>query len=189
MCVPLSALFTTDAVPDSHKKLSKCLTVHGLLASYLASNRNEYHEWRATWPSMEELKGSMPILWPMGTLDPYQTESSAIRGGIPIPPGVGGLWMSVGGSTEQKRSALSPCLRSKQEAKLQKDWIIVKRALPDISYGDYAYFWLIINTRSFYYDLPTCLKPLAREDHMCLCPFVDYFNHADEEGVSTPDSA
>ncbi|MCJ1248619.1 hypothetical protein MMC30_005837 [Trapelia coarctata] len=131
---------------------------------------------------MEELEESMPLLWSPPTLDVELPKFTALGGSTPLPPEVGGLWMSVRLSTEQTKAALSSCLRSKQEMKLQKDWMIVKSALPHATYKDYAYNWLIINTRSLYYDLPTLLKPLTREDHMCLCPFVDYFNHADEEG-------
>lgn len=181
MKVPLTALLTTDLIPQDYKEVQLGITVHGLLASYLTSNANCYAEWQATWPSMKELEESMPILWPHGVLDMKWTESSAPGGSVTLPPSVGGLWLSMGISSEQ---AVSSCLRSEQEMKIQKDWMTVKQALPHVTYRDYAYFWLIVNTRSFYYALPTLLKPLTKEDHMCLCPFVDYFNHADEGGVS-----
>ena len=47
------------------------------------------------------------------------------------------------------------------------------------------YYWLIANTRTFYHELPgrKQKKKMAREDCMALCPFADYFNHADDEGV------
>jgi hypothetical protein len=43
----------------------------------------------------------------------------------------------------------------------------------------YLYNWLIVNTRCFYYDLPMGWKPKANDDKMVLCPFMDFFNHAD----------
>lgn len=184
MNVPLSALLTTDLIPQDYKKNHAGITVHGLLASYMTSRKNCYAEWRATWPSMEEFQESMPILWPLPFVDVELTESTALGGIHPLPPEVGGLWMSDEISNEQREAAFSSCLRTKQEMKIRKDWTIVKSALPHATYKDYTYNWLAINTRSFYYDLPTLLKPLTRDDHMCLCPFMDYFNHADEEGVS-----
>ena len=182
MNVPLSALLTTDLVPQDYKEGHTGITVHGLLASYLTSRKYHCAEWCATWPSMEQLQDSMPVLWQAQTLD-MEFESSALAD-IPLPPDIGGLWMSAGISFEQRNAALSSCLRSKQQMKIRKDWMIAKQALPHATYKDYAYNWLIINTRSLYYDLPTLWKPQTRDDRMCLCPFVDYFNHADEEGVS-----
>lgn len=182
MNVPLTALLTTDLIPQDYKEVHSGISVHGLLASYLASSANCYAEWQATWPSMEELENSMPILWPHGLLNNKRIESSAPGGSTTIPTGVGGLWMSMGSSSKH---ALSSCLLSEQEMKIEKDWMTVKQALLHVTYRDYAYFWLIVNTRSFYCDLPMLRKPLTKEDHMCLCPFVDYFNHADEAGVSS----
>lgn len=47
------------------------------------------------------------------------------------------------------------------------------------------YYWLLVNTRTFYHERPGMKKAkTAREDRMALCPFADYFNHADaDEGV------
>jgi hypothetical protein len=51
------------------------------------------------------------------------------------------------------------------------------------------YTWLIVNTRTFYWDypdlpnshprLPKRRPKLTADDCYCMCPFMDYFNHSD----------
>ena len=74
-------------------------------------------------------------------------------------------------------------LLAKQEAKLQRDWEVILKAYPDAEFELYRYYWLVVNTRCFYYDFPLRLEPRDHEDKMILCPWLDYLNHADE-GVS-----
>ena len=74
-------------------------------------------------------------------------------------------------------------LLAKQEAKLQRDWETVQKAYPGAKFEEYRYYWLLVNTRCFYYDIPLRLEPRDHEDKMILCPWLDYLNHADE-GVS-----
>ncbi len=62
---------------------------------------------------------------------------------------------------------------------MKKDWAIVSKTFPNSTLEKYTYHWLIINTRSFYYELLGAKIQPARKDRMVLCPFVDYFNHAD----------
>lgn len=69
-----------------------------------------------------------------------------------------------------------------QIRKTDKDFKIVSKAFPGISRRDYLYHWLVVNTRSFYYIIPG-MKKSPSSDCMALCPFVDYFNHA-ETGVN-----
>lgn len=78
----------------------------------------------------------------------------------------------------------------KQQEKFEKDWRSLKAHLP--SKDLFTYYWLIVNTRTFYWDYPTTTRTgkqqvkrrkLAPDDCMALCPFMEYFNHADE-GVS-----
>ena len=68
-------------------------------------------------------------------------------------------------------------------------------------YEAYAHAWLLINTRSFYWDYPTSVLPkskgakqkakksasdLTSDDCMALVPFIDLFNHTYAgESVST----
>ena len=39
--------------------------------------------------------------------------------------------------------------------------------------------WAVVNTRTLFYK-PASYQDALREDCMCLCPFIDYFNHSDE---------
>jgi len=67
----------------------------------------------------------------------------------------------------------------RQQQKPMKDWVIVSRNFPDKAVIDYTYYWLMVNTRSLYYEVPSVSALLPREDRMVLCPFIDFFNHAD----------
>lgn len=72
--------------------------------------------------------------------------------------------------------------------KVEKDLKHLKDFITPGLVDSFRYFWLIINTRCFYWDYP--LTPPARLpkkrsdlkgiDCLALCPFADYFNHVDE---------
>ncbi|KAI1380020.1 SET domain-containing protein [Hypoxylon crocopeplum] len=70
-------------------------------------------------------------------------------------------------------------LLAKQDAKLRRDWAAVSAAFPHLSEQRYAYAWMLVNTRTFYY-VNAKLKRRGRDDHMCLQPVADLFNHADD---------
>ena len=71
-------------------------------------------------------------------------------------------------------------LLEKQKKKLSFDWAAVSATFPSLSYDLYAYHWLIVNTRTFYYVSDTkSEKPLSHDDCLALIPFADCFNHAD----------
>lgn len=129
---------------------------------------------------MEDFRLSMPLLWSQYFLGGGLYDFMISDGQIPLPPGVGGLWTEALLKPEDRRTSYTSCLLTKQRQKLEKDWALTLEALPSASYVEYIYCWLIVNTRSFYCDLSTRLKPLASADRMVLCPFVDYFNHADD---------
>ena len=149
--------------------------MHGLLASFLAFSplAAEYDSWKATWPSIQDFEESMPIL------------SSQVFSDTPgfsaLPPAAGGRWAH----SQMSRCPLtnSACLLTRQEDKLQKDWLIVSRVFAGASFVNYRYYWLLVNSRSFYYEISGTTDPPSTEDRMVLCPFVDYFNHQDH-GVS-----
>ncbi|KAI1334695.1 SET domain-containing protein [Xylariaceae sp. FL0016] len=67
----------------------------------------------------------------------------------------------------------------KQQTKFARDWAAVAAAFPDLGEDDYRYAWLLVNTRTFYYLNPQ-LKRRGKEDHMCLQPVADLFNHGAE---------
>ena len=158
------------------------VSVHGLLASFLAfgpsRERAPYSEWEATWPTIEILRECMPIMWP-STVRNQQVSSVSSRPSSfgALPRGIDGVSLSSG------RLEKHPGTLSIQEKNLARDWKVVSCALSTAKYNDFLYYWLIVNTRSFYYELPSKGKTQTRADRMALCPFVDYFNHADH-GVS-----
>ncbi len=73
----------------------------------------------------------------------------------------------------------------KQKRTCEKDYRAVSKAFPQVVRDEYLYYWLAINTRSFYYVRPgsTQTGVIISNDCMALCPFIDYFNHSDS-GVS-----
>ena len=97
-----------------------------------------------------------------------------------LPPAISGL-ISARSSNAVPHTFIS--LLCKREAAIVKDWKIVSKAYPSAGLEQYRYFWLIVNSRSFFYDVPQNPEPQNSGDKMVLCPYLDYFNHADE-GVS-----
>ncbi|KAK7537217.1 uncharacterized protein J3D65DRAFT_553925 [Phyllosticta citribraziliensis] len=161
--VPANALLTieTKHVKDAALPAGEDSTVHGRLAAYLtvmhADDEVEWDVWRRVWPSRESFEESMPLCW-------EEREKDC----LPAPA----------------RDHLA-----KQEAKLDADWQLLRDHLPDPSDRRlYTYYWMIVNTRTFFWDYPTSTssKPRAKkrklvpDDCMALCPFMEYFNHADE---------
>jgi hypothetical protein len=80
-------------------------------------------------------------------------------------------------------------LLANQLAKLNKDWHDLSAHLPFISKSLFTYTWLIVNTRTFYWNypdlpnshprLPKRKTKLTGDDCYAMCPFMDYFNHSD----------
>ncbi|KAF2034547.1 SET domain-containing protein [Setomelanomma holmii] len=76
-----------------------------------------------------------------------------------------------------------------QRAKLERDWVDLYPHMPSISKDLFEYTWLIVNTRTFYWEypdlpnshprLPKKRKQLTADDCYAMCPFMDYFNHSD----------
>ena len=79
-------------------------------------------------------------------------------------------------------------LLNNQKKKLAADWSTVSSAFPDLSYDNYVYAWLLVNTRTFYFlsasKKPGYTHPTNRDDCMALQPFADYFNHTSSSSPS-----
>ena len=190
--MPLSALLTFDSIPPSSRDSHKGITVHGLLASFIAFGRSQssfLESWKASWPSLQDFQELMPMLWPEILRDPYSRSSnfsnSSVKGDDPlylIPPTVGGRGASNGMRESFQERETIPLYR--QEQKLKSDWEIVSKAFPTQTLPEYVYYWLVVNTRSFYFDVFEGDVTDNHDDRMVLCPFVDYFNHKDQ-GVSS----
>ncbi len=135
---------------------------------------------------MKEFKESMPILWSckLSQMLGPDGKSSAIHGyhedsPFVLPPAIGGRWQHVP-SLSRVREHVG--LLNRQATNFGADWNIVSRVFPDKGWEEYAYYWLVVNTRSFYFELPDATNT-PHADRMVMCPFVDYFNHNDH-GVS-----
>ncbi|KAI9879918.1 MAG: hypothetical protein M1830_006585 [Pleopsidium flavum] len=186
--VPSSALLTTSSIPAPFRALHGAITTHGLLASFLAfghpEHLSQYAPWMATWPSPKDFAGSMPIMWSRSVTktlsrNEYDTETLPSTLGVrPLPPAIGGHWSTIHLWDTLHQS--NPGLLTKQEEKFKKDWTRVSSVISGADRGRYMYYWLIVNTRTFYYELPGKKRKMARDDCMALCPFADYFNHKDE---------
>lgn len=187
--IPTSLLLTTDRISQQFVERHSRVSVHGLLASFLSNDITVDLEhldlWRATWPTRTDFAKSMPILLPDRLRRPSRLDTSEDPFPV-LPPAICGAWAMSESKIMSSASYIS--LVAKQEAKIQRDWNAVQSILPGASFQTFEYNWLIVNTRAFYYDLPLRLKPKTNEERMILCPFVDYFNHADE-GVRGPDRA
>ncbi|KAK3172786.1 hypothetical protein OEA41_006111 [Lepraria neglecta] len=181
--VPASALLTVNSIPEDFKTLHKDITIHGLLASFLAFSGVQtslYGPWKATWPSVQEFEESMPILWPAHLRKPLDcngepTNATEEKPAFLLPPAIGGRWRRI---LEFFMPREDEGLLAKQEKRMKADWKIVSKIFPTKTLEEYTYYWLVVNTRSFYFEVPGTTD-FAHEDRMVLCPFVDYFNHND----------
>ena len=128
----------------------------------------------------------MPILWPTSLQGPLGDSGNLLTmaGDIAkpifaLPPAIGGKWRGMPEYSERGDAGLL----YRQKQKLEADWKVVLKAFPNRNLSEYIYYWLIVNTRSFYFDALGGQTPKSCDDRMVLCPFVDYFNHNDS-GVS-----
>lgn len=125
----------------------------------------------------------MPILWlsKWKTSGVHRSTSTAFPNQLwVLPPAIGGRWSSRRNLWHADSSLGILC---QQERKLREDWAIASKVFPGETLEKYTYYWLLVNTRCFYYELPGAKYHSARGDRMVLCPFIDYFNHQDH-GVS-----
>lgn len=196
--VPVSTMLSMDTIPASFIKLfdglSTPMPTHGLLAAFLTHGRpqslKKYSTWKATWPTRQDFENSMPILWPEKLrisnsthhhVRPARDTATTTTTIITLPPAASGLW-----NTFRKRP-LAQEYKTKhqnqlaqQEKRLQSAWRAVTVVFPDTDWDEFEYYWLIVNTRSFYYVKPDEEAPEDPNEAMALVPFADYFNHADD---------
>lgn len=66
---------------------------------------------------------------------------------------------------------------TKQSTMFERDWGMFRNAFVETSKQDYLYAWLIVNSRSFYYETPDTLR-FPWHDRLALLPAADLFNHA-----------
>ncbi|KAI9754435.1 MAG: hypothetical protein M4579_004703 [Chaenotheca gracillima] len=168
--VPPTALVTAYSVPQKIKDTIGTCTVHGLLTADLcldAQKRNSsWQAWRSVWPS-EQSFSTIPLNWTPELQSMLPFAAAGTRAPALLATG--------------SKHKLTPDLEllQNQKQKLSADYATVSKAFPNIDEVVFRYHWLLVNTRSFYYLKPGVKKKPARDDCMALCPFSDYFNHAD----------
>ncbi|KAF1995788.1 SET domain-containing protein [Amniculicola lignicola CBS 123094] len=144
----------------SHK-LPQNITVHGKLAAFLALEYESEASPHRPWQDV----------WPS------QEEFKTI---LPIH------WSK---KLQDLLPHASKALLFNQQSNLDKDWATITTALPSIPKSLFTYTWIIVNTRTFYWEypdlpnnhprLPKKRAMLTADDCYAMCPFMDYFNHTD----------
>lgn len=195
--VPLSAMLSIDSIPASFVNLfDGNISLHGLLAAFLTHGDPEilrkYDFWKATWPKLRDFEDGTPILWPkeLGgrglknspnkTANSEHSSRSSPSETITLPPSASGVW-----NTFRKKPLVEEYqtkhqnLLVQQEKRLRDAWRDVTAVFPDTDWETFSYYWLIVNTRSFYYLMPGEEPPEDTNEAMAMVPFADYFNHID----------
>lgn len=158
------------------------MSVHGLLASYVAfddafiSKAGKHAAWRATWPSIEDFKASMPLFWP----ERCRREWSLARDGGPWL-NQESLHSSQGShgecSPEESFSVLAPRVMGMleaQTARYRHDFKTAMSLIPSVRYAyerfpglaenSFKHAWCIVNTRCLYYN-PSSLPAESKKPY------------------------
>ncbi|PYH41609.1 ribosomal N-lysine methyltransferase [Aspergillus saccharolyticus JOP 1030-1] len=204
--VPVSAMLTIDSIPSSFvEQFPAGTSIHCILSAFLAHGDAAWLQkldpWRKVWPEFCEFEETMPVLWPKHLRqsnaavqstpnDDDSSSSSSSSSSTPssspvsslLPPSISGLWNTfkkepVGVDYETRYQNLL----SQQEQRLQSAWTHVRTVYPETDWRTFAYYWCIINSRSFYYVSPGKDEPEDWNDAIAMVPFADYFNHADDD--------
>ncbi|KAB8213940.1 hypothetical protein BDV33DRAFT_196527 [Aspergillus novoparasiticus] len=187
LTVPQTAMLSIDSIPSSFVGLfQEGTSIHGILAAYLthgdAKTLKGIDAWRNVWPNWQELEDSTPILWPPHLRRSNSTLEDEDNSSAPslLPPSVSGLWNSfkkvpVGVDYDTRYQNML----AQEEKRLTHAWEQVLSVFPKTEWKTFAYYWLIINSRSFYYISPGKDEPEDWNDAIAMVPYADYFNHED----------
>jgi SET domain len=216
MHLPPSSFLTPSSVPESFCCIStrNSLSIHSLLAAYVAfdeaftSKSGKYAAWKATWPSLEDFRASLPLLWSekcrgeSGPLREKALESDRSR-------------HHLKSYEEDATFSLLPASMLKmldaQTIKYRQDFHMAMsmissaqnahRQSPRHAEDSFKYAWCIVNTRCLYYDHPFAPNSTAQlrngslanesspipqaqshnsNHHIVLCPLIDLFNHTSD---------
>ncbi|CAK42636.1 uncharacterized protein An15g06840 [Aspergillus niger] len=199
LTIPVDLMLTIDSIPSSFtSQFPLGTSIHGIMAAFLThgdpSLLKSLEAWRSVWPSYDEFEDSMPVLWPAhlrvsnssygGNADsssPEKQDQDHNRGKILLPPSISGEWntfpkVPVGVDYDTRYQNLL----SQQEKRLKDAWANVVKVYPETEWKMFAYYWCIINSRSFYYVSPGKDEPEDWNDAIGMVPFADYFNHVDD---------
>ena len=169
-------MLNIDSVPRPFVKLFPNETpTHGILAAFLTHGDpqllKEWDPWRRTWPSLQSFKDCLPMLW--------AEANSAL-----LPPAITGTWNAFSGDPQDMDHDYESTYQNiipQQRKRFRMAWERVLTVFPDTDWDTFAYNWLVINTRSFYYVPAEREVPLEWNDAVGLVPIADYFNHAENE--------
>jgi hypothetical protein len=185
-------MLTLETIPSAFKtKFDESITNHGLIAAFLYRGGDEtvskYAPWWAVWPTLQDFEETMPMLWPEELKYRIPRETSSTRTITEYssrPSAHRKLRSSLGKQSTPYDDPDYEGPVAEQEKKFEKSFQTVKKVFPDADRTVYCYFWLIVNTRSFYHLPLGAPSPKEQNDAMALCPFADYFNHSDVGFVS-----
>ncbi|KAI9819399.1 MAG: hypothetical protein M1826_001148 [Phylliscum demangeonii] len=159
--VPTALLITTSTAHEDARLqetlIAGKISVHGLLAASLCLQNGRAHapssSWLQTWRAVWPSKEDMTQAMPL-------------------------LWPPA---LRRLLPPLSQEIVREQRRKLDRDFAAAVIVLPnEVGRDDYEYHWLLVNTRTFYH-VTDRTRDLPAADRMALCPYLDYFNHADTE--------
>ncbi|UNI15674.1 hypothetical protein JDV02_002185 [Purpureocillium takamizusanense] len=147
MNIPVQAIRSLHTVPeDISRRLSRDMSIHGLLAAELALRRGAAADWASIAPQWTDFEATMPMLWPEELQSVLPAEAKS--------------------------------LLTKQCSRFEIDWKMFSDGFPDQLRRDYLYAWLLVNTRTFYFETPSMVA-FPWHDRLALLPVADLFNHAD----------
>ena len=69
-------------------------------------------------------------------------------------------------------------LLKQQCSRFECEWTVFRKVFSNEIRREYLYAWLLVNTRTFYFETPAMLKS-PWHDRLALLPIADLFNHAD----------
>ena len=166
--------------------------MHGLLAEFLTAGPTAERvrrglqtdgEWAALWPSPFDLAATLPLLLPPAVRRAAMADPVKFR----LLP-----WSIVGrGGTKAGAETEATALLALQEARFERDWAACAGTAQAVDSADgdvlikerFRYYWLLVNSRTFYCDDGSLAGIKDKAQRMVMCPFVELFNHADQ-GVS-----
>lgn len=183
LSIPGTAMLTRDSIPPSFiKRFPNGTPNHGVLAAFLThadtDTLQDIEPWRKVWPSFREFQDTIPLLW---TKRLRSSSSSTFTEPSVLPPSISGRWNTfrktpAGADYESIYQNLLP----QQETRFRKCWEYVISAFPETDPDTFAYYYHIVNSRSFYYVSSIGEEPEDWNDAVGMVPFADYFNHADD---------
>jgi SET domain len=158
------------------------MSIHGLLAAYIAydeafvSKSGKYTDWKVTWPSLDDFRASLPLLWS----DRCRGECGALRekllGSDEISPSNSRKHVPKSSEGDAPFSVLPTSMLkmlNAQTIKYRQDFHMAISLIPSAEKAyrqsprhaedNFKYGWCIVNTRCLYYDHPPSANQSAQQ--------------------------